>query len=352
MNRPSSKKKCVSRPIKFQAQAVYIVIKFKPAIAAIANQFYNNSDAMNLQRRFGVMHSARTFRTTEECNQTAEQSATMRWAVSRNISASNLHCCIGIQSGVQEQRDPRMDKPTAKARGPMSVDIEWISGTELSNPLDGSSKNKKLTNIGEADHVLKSSNEPEEEKREDKPRRVSFRVDASGALLCHVSLRSFPLTAQDIKDFWWSRDELKASRADDRALIRHVAKFNPAYKEAAHQLLSKFAGMIPLSQETSRRHGQKRTDEEAVALLGLCDARGLEKPLLPLMRIPRSGKAGVSRLLERQTQLARDGCGSASERAERLARQYHQDSRQAAVWARLLADGDEMAARTNQRCNV
>ena len=121
----------------------------------------------------------------------------------------------------------------------------------------------------------------------------------------------------------------------------YVAKFSPVYKEAAQQLLSKFTGMTPALKGTASIG--KRTDEEAVEILGRCEARGFEKPLLPLMNIRRP-RTSVSRLLDLQNRLVQDCCEE-KERVEVLARQYHEDTQSDLVWARLLADGDAMFMR-------
>ena len=56
-------------------------------------------------------------------------------------------------------------------------------------------------------------------------------------------------------------------------------------------------------------------------------------------------------MLQTQTRLAQE-CSDPDERAEELARQYHQDTQAAVAWARLLADGDSMVAASHKCVNT
>lgn len=169
-------------------------------------------------------------------------------------------------------------------------------------------------------------------------------MTASGEVLCHESLIPIPLTAQDIKEFWWTRRDGKVAREEAKNRIRYIAKFRPEYKQAAQQLQSKFGNLdIPLNGRAGKT--AKTTDEEAVAILAKCNARGLEKPLLPFLKIPcHTYRNSLLRLLETQARLVRECSCDPNERAKVLARQYREDAQAAVAWARLLADGDALVA--------
>jgi hypothetical protein len=229
---------------------------------------------------------------------------------------------------------PPIKETAVKQHEPLSVDIEWLPVT-VSKPFREFDGTDELTEESK-------SEVPVEESRNVKPRRVGFHTDANGEVLRHVSLHPLPLTPKDIKDFWWSRQELKALREEAKTVIGYSVKFCPDYREAAQQLLFKFGGLDPALKGTAVKG--TRTDEEAVAILVRCQARGLEKPLLARMDIPcPTNRTSVFRLLETQTRLV-ECCCDANERVELLARQYHGDTQAAVAWARLLADGDAMVA--------
>ena len=96
----------------------------------------------------------------------------------------------------------------------------------------------------------------------------------------------------------------------------------------------------------------KRTDYEAVQIIAKCEARGLEKAMQNNKNLPRPAyRASVCRLLETQKRLVIEGC-DANTRAEVLAHQYQEDTKSARVWARLLADADEMVAKEKFTCCI
>lgn len=190
-----------------------------------------------------------------------------------------------------------------------------------------------------------------------------FSQSSDSEVICHYygsesSLGRFTLQDPDVKNAWWSKKELGVIRDQARASVFHVSRFNEVYRDAALQLKSKFGGRT----EESSRNGRPvssgtRTDEEAVKILGRCEARGLEGYLLPIMNISgfQPHNICVSELLDLQTRLkARVVENGSDHRAHKkmiqkeLARQYRQSSQAAVAWARLLADGDAMAIRENE----
>jgi hypothetical protein len=299
---------------------------------------------MTIQRGFGVMPPpARALSSRRTDNHTEKQRTPLRRAHS-NISVSGRPSFRAKVNAVQ-QKDHPIKGPAVKQHEPLGVDIVSLA-VKVSKPFrefDGYSTDE-LTDE-ESETIAQVPEVPAEESRNVKPRRVGFHTDANGEVLRHVSLHPLPLTLRDIKHFWWSRKELKATREEAKSVIGYTVKFCPEYREAAQQLLFKFGGLDPSMKGTAVAKGT-RTDEEAVAILVRCKARGLEKPLLARMNIPCPiYRTSVFRLLKAQTRLDQECCCDANERVEVLARQYHDDTQAAVAWARLLADGDTMVAR-------
>jgi hypothetical protein len=175
------------------------------------------------------------------------------------------------------------------------------------------------------------------------PKRVRFTLDREGEVCGEVTIQSFAphaLTEQDIADGWYSRTELRQMKADVPLECREYIQNIPEYYDAAVSVI----GMAARTDFESVLHQHW----ESLQVLVDAEVRGLERPILFRLNLPRSPcKRIVAAVICTQATIRTLATEEDSDDdiAAVIAKQYMLNSKYAIRWALILAAGDEKEAR-------
>jgi hypothetical protein len=183
-------------------------------------------------------------------------------------------------------------------------------------------------------------------------KKVRFLYDEFGEIEEQEKLATIELTKEDIKNAWWTRRELRDCRERAQDTCRYFLRERPDFTKAAIRLLEICGAQR--SDRCKKQEGDSDTetddDDEIVNIIIYGESRGLEKRIINALNVPYCRhKHSINRALDTQKRLREmePGFFTNDQKTRLIASQYGLNARYAAMWARLVAAGDEKAAKQN-----
>ena len=169
-------------------------------------------------------------------------------------------------------------------------------------------------------------------------RRVRFNIAEGPELIpTNGSLERNEPSSEAVSNPWLSRAEISRTKQEADSIVKYYLKSRPRYIESTRRFLSKCA-------QSDSSCVCLRTDD-AVRFLMDESIRGLEDKAVSMLWCRK--RRSIQALLESQrrldaTETATETDIPSSRRAHLLALQYRRTTQYAAVWARVMGDGDAM----------